>query len=50
MRYNPATDRARYTMDEIAEQCRAAVMKAKAQEQREFEQAIDEIVDLLLPC
>ena len=29
MRYNPATDRARYTLDEIAEQCRAAIMKAK---------------------
>ena len=30
MRYNPATDRARYTLDEIAEQCRAAIMKAPA--------------------
>ena len=30
MRYNPSTDRARYTLDEIAEQCRAAIMKASA--------------------
>ncbi len=30
MRYNPATDRALYTIDEIAEQCRAAIMKAPA--------------------
>jgi hypothetical protein len=28
MRYNPATDRALYTIDEIAAQCRAAIMKA----------------------
>ncbi len=30
MRYNPATDRALYTIDEIAAQCRAAIMKAPA--------------------
>jgi hypothetical protein len=30
MRYNPATDRALYTIDEIAAQCRAAVLKADA--------------------
>ncbi len=29
MRYNPATDRA-LTIDEIAEQCRRAIMKASA--------------------
>jgi hypothetical protein len=28
MRYNPSTDNARYTIDEIAEQCRNAVLKA----------------------
>ena len=28
MRYNPATDNVRYTIDEIAEQCRNAVLKA----------------------
>ncbi len=30
MRYNPSTDRALYTIDEIAAQCRAAIMKASA--------------------
>lgn len=30
MRYNPATDRALYTIDEIAEQCRNAILKADA--------------------
>jgi len=29
MRYNPATDNARYTIDEIAEQCRNAILKAQ---------------------
>lgn len=28
MRYNPATDNARYSIDEIAEQCRNAIFKA----------------------
>jgi hypothetical protein len=31
MRYNPATDRALYTIDEIAAQCRNAILKANAQ-------------------
>jgi hypothetical protein len=30
MRYNPATDRALYTIDEIADQCRNAILKADA--------------------
>jgi hypothetical protein len=30
MRYNPATDRALYTIDEIAEQCRNAILNAEA--------------------
>jgi hypothetical protein len=29
MRYNPATENARYSIDEIAEQCRNAIIKAK---------------------
>jgi hypothetical protein len=41
MRYNPATDRA-CSIDEIAAQCRAAIMKAD-----EHRQAMDEIADLL---
>ncbi len=42
MRYNPATDRARYTLDEIAEQCRAAILKADEQRQ-----TLEAIADLL---
>ena len=41
MRYNPATDRA-ISIDEIAAQCRAAILKAD-----EHRQAMDEIADLL---
>ena len=41
MRYNPSTDRARYTIDEIAEQCRAAILKA------EHDRQIDAIADRL---
>ena len=45
MRYNPSTDRARYTLDEIAEQCRAAIMKAD--EDRQFSATMEQIADLL---
>ena len=45
MRYNPSTDRARYTLDEIAEQCRNAIMKAD--EDRQFSATMDQIADLL---
>lgn len=41
MRYNPATDRA-CSIDEIAAQCRAAILKAD-----EDRQTMDEIADLL---
>ena len=44
MRYNPATDRA-VTIDEIASQCRAAILKAD--EDRQFSATMDEIADLL---
>jgi hypothetical protein len=40
MRYNPATDRA-ISIDEIAAQCKAAIMKAEQDRQ------IDAIADLL---
>ena len=43
MRYNPATDRARYTIDEIAEQCRNAILKADAC--RAIDAAYDEILE-----
>lgn len=46
MRYNPATDRARYTLDEIAEQCRQAILKAS--ERRYVEQVADRIYDEVL--
>jgi hypothetical protein len=46
MRYNPATDRARFTIDEIAAQCRAAILKAD--EQRYVEQVADRIYDEIL--
>ena len=45
MRYNPSTDRARYTLDEIAEQCRAAIMKAD--EDRQVSATMEQIADLL---
>ena len=44
MRYNPATDRA-ISIDEIAEQCRAAIMKAD--EQQQFSATMEQIADLL---
>ena len=44
MRYNPATDRA-LSIDEIAAQCRAAILKAD--EQRQFSAKMEEIADLL---
>jgi len=44
MRYNPATDRA-VTIDEIAAQCKAAILKAD--EDRQFSVTMDEIADLL---
>lgn len=46
MRYNPATDRA-LSIDEIAAQCRAAIMKAKAKEQRQFSDTMEQIADLV---
>jgi len=46
MRYNPATDRARFTIDEIAEQCRNAILKAD--ERRYVEQVADRIYDEVL--
>jgi len=44
MRYNPATDRA-ISIDEIAAQCRAAILKAD--EDRAVSATMDEIADLL---
>ena len=44
MRYNPATDRA-VSIDEIAAQCKAAILKAD--EDRQFSATMDEIADLL---
>jgi len=44
MRYNSATDRA-VSIDEIAAQCRAAIMKAD--EDRQFSATMDQIADLL---
>ena len=41
MRYNPATENARYSIDEIVEQCRNAVFKAKR------ESAIQQLTDAL---
>ena len=43
MRYNPATDRALYTIDEIADQCRNAILKASAQ--RALDVAYAEILE-----
>jgi hypothetical protein len=45
MRYNPATDRA-LSIDEIAAQCRAAILKAD--ERRYVEQVADRIYDEVL--
>ena len=54
MRYNPATDRA-VTIDEIAAQCKAAILKADAC--RAIDAAYDEILefarwedDILIPA
>jgi hypothetical protein len=44
MRYNPATDRA-ISIDEIAAQCRAAILKAD--EQQQFSATMEQIADLL---
>ena len=44
MRYNPATDRA-LSIDEIAAQCRAAILKA---ERQHVEQVADRIYDEVL--
>jgi hypothetical protein len=44
MRYNPATDRA-ISIDEIAAQCRAAILKAD--EDRQISATMEEIADLL---
>ena len=46
MRYNPSTDRARYTLDEIAAQCRAAILKAD--ERRYVDQIADRLYDEVL--
>jgi hypothetical protein len=40
MRYNPATDRA-LSIDEIAAQCRAAIMKASAPEPTPYDQVLE---------
>jgi hypothetical protein len=45
MRYNPATDRA-LSIDEIAAQCRAAILKAD--ERRYVDQVADRIYDEIL--
>jgi hypothetical protein len=45
MRYNPATDRA-LSIDEIAAQCRAAILKAD--ERRYVDQVADRIYDEVL--
>ena len=48
MRFNPDTDRA-ISIDEIAAQCRAAILKADEQQrqQEEFSRTMEEIADLL---
>ena len=43
MRYNPSTDRARFTIDEIADQCRNAILRADAC--RAIDAAYDEILE-----
>ena len=40
MRYNPATDRA-CSIDEIAAQCRAAIMKAQEQQQPAYDEVLE---------
>jgi hypothetical protein len=40
MRYNPATDRA-VSIDEIAAQCRAAILKASAPEPTSYDQVLE---------
>ncbi len=45
MRYNPATDRA-ISIDEIAAQCKAAILKAD--ERRYVDQVADRIYDEIL--
>jgi len=48
MRYIPSTDRA-ISIDEIAAQCKAAILKAGEQrrEQQEFDATMQQIADLL---
>jgi hypothetical protein len=48
MRYIPSTDRA-ISIDEIAAQCKAAILKADEQrrEQQEFDATMQQIADLL---
>lgn len=48
MRYIPSTDRA-CSIDDIAAQCRAAILKADEQQrqQEEFSRTMEEIADLL---
>lgn len=43
MRYNPDTDRA-ISIDEIAAQCKAAILKADAQTQKANDTAYDKIL------
>lgn len=53
MRYNPATDRALYSIDEIAEQCRAAVLRSKQREQDAYAEILEFTRwedDLLIPA
>lgn len=45
MRYNPATDRARFTLDEIAEQCRQAILKADAAAQPHYLPSYDDLLE-----
>jgi hypothetical protein len=44
MRYNPATDRA-VSIEEIAAQCKAAILKADAQRSIAFEPFYNEILE-----
>jgi hypothetical protein len=48
MRYNPATDRA-LSIDEIAAQCKAAILKADEQRRADeaFDATMQQIADLL---
>lgn len=47
MRYNPATDRA-ISIDEIAAQCRAAILKAE--HDRQLDAIADRLYDEVLEC